>query len=266
VNIIPADLYEFPIAENINMKILVISTNRNQFPVPVIPVGACMVTEAVEKTGHEVRLLDLMFEKDPLKAVRRELASRRPEVVGLSVRNIDNNDMHSPVFFIRELVPLIDTIRSLSSAAVVLGGAAVSVMPEEILRYTGAEWALTGDGETVFPMLLDKISRGHSPVNIPGCAWIEKGVFNIIPCPSPVNICSCRAPVFSRWIDIKAYLARLSAVPLQTKLGCRFNCVYCTYRKIEGGTYRLSGPDEVADTVKGLTSRRRFSGCALEPE
>ena len=61
------------------MKILVISTNRNQFPVPVIPVGACMVSESVEKTGHEVRLLDLMFKKDPLKAVRRELANQRED-------------------------------------------------------------------------------------------------------------------------------------------------------------------------------------------
>jgi radical SAM superfamily enzyme YgiQ (UPF0313 family) len=237
------------------MKILVISTNRNQFPVPVIPVGACMVAEAAEKTGHEVRLLDLMFEKDPLKTVRRKLANQRPEVVGLSVRNIDNNDMHSPVFFIKELVPLINTICGLSSATVVLGGAAVSVMPEEMLRHTGATWALTGDGETVFPMLLDKMSQGQSPVNIPGLARIENGIFKINPCPSSGNICLCRAPVFSRWINIKAYLTRLSAVPLQTKLGCRFNCVYCTYRKIEGGTYRLSDPDQVADTVKGLTSR-----------
>jgi radical SAM superfamily enzyme YgiQ (UPF0313 family) len=238
-----------------NMNVLIISANRNQFPVPVIPVGACMVAEAVEKTGHEVRLLDLMFEKEPLKAVRRELASRRPEVIGLSVRNIDNNDMQSPVFFISELMPLVKTIRSFSSAPVVLGGAAVSVMPGEILRYTGAAWALTGDGETVFPMLLDRISRGRSPADVPGCAWIERDVININPSPSSGNTCMCRSPLFSRWIDIKAYLVGLATVPLQTKLGCRFSCVYCTYRKIEGSTYRLSDPDEAADTVKGLTSR-----------
>jgi radical SAM superfamily enzyme YgiQ (UPF0313 family) len=236
------------------MKVLIISANRNQFPMPVMPVGACMVAEAVEKTGHEVRLLDLMFEKDPLKAVRHELASRHPEVIGLSIRNIDNNDMQSPVFFIRELVPLINTIRDFSSAPVVLGGAAVSVMPEEILRYTGAACAVTGDGETVFPMLLDKISRGHSPVDIPGYAWIEKDVFNINPSPSSGNTCLCRSPLFSRWVNIQAYLARLSSVPLQTKLGCRFNCIYCTYRKIEGSTYRLSDPDEAVDNVKRLTS------------
>jgi len=213
-----------------------------------------MVAEAVEKTGYEVRLLDLMFEKNPLKAVRRELETHQPDVIGLSVRNIDNNDMHSPVFYLSELLPLIDTIREVTLAAVVLGGAAISVMPKNILRYTGAAWALTGDGETLFPMLLDKISLGRSPVDVPGCVWIEDGLLNINPPPSSGNTCSSRSPFFPRWINMNAYQARLSSVPLQTKIGCRFNCVYCTYRKIEGGTYRLSDPGEAVDNIKMLSS------------
>jgi len=53
---------------------------------------------------------------------------------------------------------------------------------------------------------------------------------------------------------MSAYQARLSSVPLQTKLGCRFNCVYCTYRRIEGGTYRLGDPDEAVDNIIRLSS------------
>ncbi len=236
------------------MKVLIISTNRHRFPVPVIPVGACVVAEAARKAGHEVRLLDMMFEKDPLKAVHRELTHRRPEVIGLSVRNIDNNNMHSPVFFLSELVPVIKTIRTLSSAPIVLGGAAVPVMTEELLRYTGAEIAVLSDGETVFPSLLDKLSRGESLWKLPGIAWIEEGVFYSNLFPRTENICSCPSPDYHEWTDIKNYLKSLSTVPLQTKLGCHFNCIYCTYRKIEGGAYRLGDPDEVVDTVRRMVS------------
>ena len=48
---------------------------------------------------------------------------------------------------------------------------------------------------------------------------------------------------------MKAYCSHLSTIPLQTKLGCRFQCVYCTYRKIEGADYRLSDPGSVAETA-----------------
>ena len=47
---------------------------------------------------------------------------RRPDVVGVSVRNIDNNDLHAPVYFLRELRPLLDAVRSRTDAPIVLGG------------------------------------------------------------------------------------------------------------------------------------------------
>jgi hypothetical protein len=53
----------------------------------------------------------------------------------------------------------------------------------------------------------------------------------------------------------RCYLSRLATVPLQTKLGCHFECVYCTYGKIEGGQYRLYSPKSVADAVQRSAAR-----------
>jgi radical SAM superfamily enzyme YgiQ (UPF0313 family) len=236
------------------MNVLIVSTNRNRLPMPVMPVGACLVAEAAERAGHGVRLLDLMFERNPQRALRRAVEEVQPGVVGLSVRNIDNNDLRAPVFFLEGLRPLIAGIRSATPAPIVLGGASVGVMPEDLLRYTGAAWAVLGEGETVFPALLACLSRGESPRDVAGIAWLEDGEFLRTPAP-PVSVCRCRPPDFGRWIDTKAYLSRLSTVPVQTKLGCRFSCVYCTYRKIEGGAYRLSDPREVAAAVTELSFR-----------
>jgi radical SAM superfamily enzyme YgiQ (UPF0313 family) len=222
---------------------------------PVIPVGACMVAEAAEESGHEVVLLDLMFVSHPLVAVRREVERFQPDVIGLSVRNIDNNDVQSPRFFIKDLPSMIETIRSTSSATLVLGGSAMSVMPEELLRAAGVSWACLGDGEKVFPAFLEKLSGGDSPGDLPGVASVRDGVFGYNPPNSSDGRRSFRSPDFMRWIDLNAYLSRLSTIPLQTKLGCQFKCVYCTYRKVEGTRYRLGDPAEVADTVAGLSKR-----------
>lgn len=238
------------------MKILLISTNSYTLPMPVLPLGACMVADASERSGHSVRFLDFMFRKDVIQALKKEMLESKPDIVGLSIRNIDNNDFGNPLFFIEELKPILNTIHSLTDAILVIGGAAVAVMPEELLRFTGASYAVTGDGEVVFPMLLERLSSNKSPADVPGVAWIESNKFISNPISSDL-IHGCRTPDFAKWLDLGAYLSRLSTVPVQTKLGCHFQCVYCTYRKIEGNVYRLSDPESVVDTVNQL-SRRGF--------
>ncbi len=219
-----------------------------------MPVGACMVAEAAERVGHKVRVLDLMFEQNPLNTLELELNTSNPDFIGLSVRNIDNNDMQNPVSFFKNLKPLMDTIRSKSPAPVVLGGAAVSVMPEELLRYTGANWAVQGDGEVVFSKLLSALSQGVLPGKLPGIAWIEDNVFTKNTSSVDRFSNGCLSPNFHRWINVHAYLSRLSTVPIQTKLGCHFKCIYCTYRKIEGHDYRLRNPEGVIDAIQNLVT------------
>lgn len=236
------------------MNVLIINTNRHTLPVPVMPVGACMVADAAARAGHEVRFLDLAFEKDSLGALVQELRRKSPDVVGLSIRNIDNNDMHNPVCFIKGLRSLIIAIRDMTKAVIVLGGAAVAVMPEEIMRYTGVHLAVLGDGEIVFPQVLSALEDKTALQHIAGIAWMEKGRFRKNPRLSPFSSESCSAPDFHRWIKVKAYISHLSTIPLQTKLGCRFKCIYCTYNKIEGSSYRLFSPESVVDAVRKFGS------------
>jgi radical SAM superfamily enzyme YgiQ (UPF0313 family) len=235
------------------MNVLIVNTNRHNQPFPVMPLGACMVAGAVERAGHRVQMLDFMFEADPISALRRKLTGCRFDIVGLSIRNIDNNDMRSPKFFIEGLPDLVHTIRELSEARIVIGGAAIGVMPEEILRFSGADYAVLGDGEYVMPELLSRIENGDG-VKTPGLACISDGVFHSTPRSAAAFSGSCMLPDFSRWIDVRAYMSRMSTVPLQTKLGCRYKCVYCTYRKIEGEAYRLCSPECVVETVQKLSS------------
>lgn len=236
------------------MNILIVATNRYGSPVPVMPAGACMVAEAAEQAGYRVKVLDLMFEPNPLHTLESALDTSKPDFIGLSVRNIDNNDMQHPVAFFKDLKPLMDTIRNKTPAPVVLGGAAVSVMPEELLRYTGADWAVLGDGEVVFSKLLSALSQGENPGKLPGIAWLEDNIFRKNTGSVDRFPNGCLAPNFHRWIDVPAYLSRLSTVPIQTKLGCHFKCIYCTYRKIEGHDYRLRDPEAVIDAIQNLVA------------
>jgi hypothetical protein len=236
------------------MKILLINTNRNKSPMPVVPLGACLVAEAAERAGHRVHFLDLMFAAEPLKAIEQAIKHAAPEVIGLSLRNIDNNDMLNPVFFAGDCLPLLRRIRLLTEAPVILGGAAVSVMPQQLLRFTGADWAVAGEGDVVFPELLNALAQGRSPDQLPGLAWFADGRFHLN--PPARQACAGRfvVPQFSRWLNLRAYKKSMATAPLQTKLGCHFQCIYCTYRKIEGGAYRLMDPEGTVDAVHAYTA------------
>lgn len=231
------------------MKVLIINTNRNKKPMPVMPLGACMVAEATGRAGHAVQFLDLMFSKSPVQKIQQALAHGRPDVVALSVRNIDNNDMRYPEFYPIELLPILETIKQWRDVPIVLGGAAVSVMPEELLRFTNATCAVIGDGEIVFPALLEHLGAANDFTDVPGVCWIDDDTFFRNPAPKDAGANHCSVPDLSYWLDVKSYQRRLATAPVQTKLGCHFQCIYCTYRKIEGNKYRVKEPQSVAESV-----------------
>ena len=122
-------------------------------------------------------------------------------------------------------------------------------MPEALLRFTGADWAILGDGEIVFPKLLAMLSKDVSPKDILGVAWIDDTVFRINIGYSDRFSGNSLLPDFHRWINLHSYLSRFSTVPVQTKLGCHFKCIYCTYRKIEGHDYRLCDTHTIAEVI-----------------
>lgn len=122
-------------------------------------------------------------------------------------------------------------------------------MPEQLLRFSEADWGVVGEGEQAFPALVDALSQGRSPLALPGLAWLAEGRFQSNP-PARVECAAGFAvPRLARWLDLNAYKRNMATAPLQSKLGCHFRCVYCTYHKIEGGSYRLMDP---ADTVTAV--------------
>lgn len=236
------------------MKILVVALNRSRQPMAVMPYGACAAAQAALDAGHETRLLDLMFEPEPEQALERACREFRPDVAGFSLRNIDNNDMRAPVLYTREAAGLIAAARRACGAKLVLGGAAVPIMPEAILRSTGADCCVTGDGAAVFPRLIEALRAGADPLSVPGVGALVNGAYAAAPAYRSPGCGPEFFPDFARWLDLRAYARQMSAVPLKTKLGCPFGCVYCTYNAAEGRDYRLYPPADAARAVRRLAA------------
>ncbi len=232
------------------MRVLLINSNRKGDMLAAAPIGLCYVASAVEAAGHTVKALDLCFSrKRVFDEVELAIRSFEPEVIGVSVRNIDNTNMLHPISYIPDTLELFEKIRRLIDCPIVVGGSAVSLAPEAVLKLLKADYVVVSDGEGPFTTLLECIGNGKEVVKIPGVGRLVNGVFDLT--PPVMNGFVSRAPDIGRWVDTSSYRRIGAAYNIQTKRGCRRQCVYCTYNQsLEGVRLRLRDPIDVVDEIE----------------
>ncbi len=105
------------------MRVLLISENGCRENLIPFPLGIASVAAAAKQGGHEISCLDLMFADDPVADTIERVRSFAPDCVGLSLRNIDNQDKHSSEFYVPAAKEIADAVRSETGSPIVLGGA-----------------------------------------------------------------------------------------------------------------------------------------------
>jgi len=212
-------------------------------------VGLAWVAAALRRAGHDVRLLDLMYAEDTDEAIRTAIRDQRPELVALSLRNVDSTWMHAPNWAIPEARRLTDVVRSEVDCPIVLGGAGPSLLVRETLQALGLEIGVVGEGELVAPRLVEAIGRGERLQGLPGVVCL--GEPTVAAPPSHADIWDHFPPAHDL-IDYRPYVADGGGCGVQTKRGCAFNCIYCNYPILEGRKYRRRDPERIADEIEGV--------------
>ena len=230
------------------MKILLISANNERLPYPVAPIGIAYIAKALQDKGHAVRLTDFCFVEDGCSSIAKTLQDFNPDVIGISIRNIDNLTYHKSVFYMPEIRRIVDFLKTRTSAPLVAGGSGFSIFPEEVLRYLELETGIVGEGETAFVQLLDVIENGGRPYHIQNLCYIKDGRFN----SNGVMYNQFNSQPDRSLLNNGAYLELGGMANIQSKRGCPFKCSYCTYPGIEGAMLRLRRPADVAEELKEM--------------
>ncbi|HEX6628078.1 MAG TPA: radical SAM protein [Gemmatimonadaceae bacterium] len=239
-------------------RVLLVSTNRERQPYPVVPNGLACVASALDAAGHRVEFLDLCFTKDPVASARAAAQSFAPDIVGVSVRNIDNSDAIALRHYTPEAREVLRELRtSAPQAKIIAGGAAFGVAPEALFRDLEVDYAVAGDGERASVTLIDALMSGDTPGSIPGVVRAQNGTVMFTPPGEDADLDSLPGPQLHRWVDLARYQRHGATIPIQTKRGCVYKCIYCTYRNVEGWGYRTRDPELVADEIAELKSRAR---------
>ena len=230
------------------MKVLLISANTEMMNMPTIPVGLGCIAEALSLEGHRVRLLDLLVEKDPLGAVTSALAEAPPGLIGISLRNIDDQNMQAPRFLLEGAKAVVSCCRQNAKAPIVLGGAGYSIFPTACLDYLDADFGIQGEGEAAMCAVADAIQAGETPTAIPG-VFFPRGRKGAMRPERIRNLGRFPLPV-PDWFPVSRYRAAEMWLPFQTRRGCPLKCSYCSTPAIEGTRIRRRSVDAAVDSLR----------------
>src|SRR5258705_2148628 len=102
------------------MRFLLISANQERSPDPVAPLGVCYVATAAADAGHDVTVLDLCFSTDVAGDVGAAVAARRPDVIRISLRNVDNCAYPDTVGYLPHYREVVDACPAANDVALLL--------------------------------------------------------------------------------------------------------------------------------------------------
>lgn len=235
------------------MKTLVISLNKEHHPYPIQPLGALYVAEALKRAGHEVALLDLNFTRGD-EALLAKLAEFEPELICLSIRNIDNTAFPNTRFYLPEIRRVVDMCRANIDAQYLVGGSGFSMLPQEVLSYLDLPYGVIGQGEQAVRDFIEHLEGKRAARDVSGlCHWEGDQFVENPRDDSKVHLqtmCPDREV-----IDMKRYQMEGGIANIQAKRGCPFDCIYCTYPVIEGKKFILRDPAEIGEEIEYLNKK-----------
>lgn len=202
--------------------------------------GLAMLSAATKAHGYEVDLIDLRALRD-WDHYRKELARRKPDVLGISMMSVDYNPGMRSMELAKEVDPAIVTI---------VGGPHPTILTDEVLQIPYIDHIFIGEAETSLPAFLARLERGEA---------VERVVLPTQPDLDALPFADrdLFLDEWRRWgiemVSPEAPFAEELPAPFVTIIagrGCIYNCSFCqpAERRIFGrGVRRRSVPNVIAE-------------------
>jgi len=260
------------------MKILLIQPPIQDFyqtSIRTQPIGLAYLAASLVTHGHEVEILDGQTEKKKSIPIPSELSYLRNfypfndhspfklytgyyhfgmgwEEIGQKIK-----DSNADVFGISssftpyhgEAIEIARIIKEWDRRKiVVMGGAHVSCDPEGVLQSPAVDYALMGEGEKRFPLLLEQIEeQGRGSIkDIDGIGYQKDGEIQINPLQSFIQDLDSLPPPARELLDPDRYRMRKKrSTMIITSRGCPHGCAYCSTHLVMGTSFRTRTPEAI---------------------
>lgn len=229
-------------------KILFISANRLADPYPVYPIGLSYLQTYLKE--HCIWLDSAICDMNltDIEGLKYKISDYSPDYVGISFRNIDGANSLDRTSFIPGYIEIVDAVRASTKAPVIIGGAGFSVYPEIMYKTLAPDYGVAGEGEESLRLLLEALENRGSFDGIEGLISAKTG--GRVQHPHTKYLSSLNLSFDEGLSDF--YWEKSGMLNIQTKRGCCYNCIYCSYPIIDGRKVRTLDTDLIVGTLERL--------------
>ncbi|MBI3793701.1 MAG: radical SAM protein [Nitrospinae bacterium] len=221
------------------------------------PYPLTLLASALPKGRYDVRIVDSNLEDHSPEKFSDLVKSWAPDVVGVSV--LANE-------YLVTGLKAVGAVKSVNPGIVtVMGGVCATTRPLDVIRNPNVDFAVLGEGEYVFPKLLDFI-EGNGEFPAEGVARmagdkpdIRRQVHFIkdldaLPFPSNdlIDFDRYANESFKHIVDAPRALPYAKMI---TSRGCPIGCTFCQVETISGGKTRFQSAKRVVDEIEWLIDK-----------
>jgi len=235
-------------------KLLFVSANRYVNPYPVYPLGiSYLFTYLTDRLpDYSIRTFD--FNLNALESFQDYLLDFKPDYIGLSLRNVDDVNSLSQESFIGGYKAIVDIIRQTVRVPVIIGGSGFSIYPRELFDLLSPDYGIKGEGEESLYNFLLSLDAGKPDLTVDGLVYRNGGEIIV---NDRKHFIKTPDLDFDKGL-LGFYWDKAGMVNVQTKRGCPYNCIYCTYPLIEGHNVRTLDPDKIVHTLRELYEKHQI--------
>ncbi|MEK6673892.1 MAG: radical SAM protein [Nitrospirota bacterium] len=236
------------------MKVLLVQSYLVGKEPPVFPIGLCCL--AANLQGYHFKTFDPNVSGDAFGEFADILDAYRPEVIGISLRNIDSTNKRKVVFYYSYLKEMVNAVRNspCRESRIIVGGSGFSMFAREIMEdEPEIDYGVFLEGEETFPELLQNLD---CPDSVEGVFFRSNGKVVFTGPRAQLDLSKTKPPKREA-VPIEPYKGISEAIGVETKRGCVFACIYCIYGFLNGKTLRLKDPVKVADEIESLVSGKK---------
>ena len=222
----------------------------------VFPLGLAYLASVL--TEHDVSCWDSNVEKNPMVGLRRTLENFNPDVVCVSLRNIDNVFSSKQKSYYEPFEAMVKLIKeSAPSTKLIVGGTGFSIFSKEIMeRNSEIDFGVVSEGERAIVNLLQDFQH---PERVKNLVFRQSGKIVYTEKDDFVDF-NTLAPPSRDCFDLTKYSKSPFSIGIQSSRGCSFNCIYCLSKLLMGSCYRLRSPVKVVDEIETLVNQHGING------